>query len=92
MKKILGLILTSLLFINSIFAFNFFTDRFLEVRVDVPFGMSNNVFAVGDYMKKDLVIDLPAIADSIPETGWSTIIRTNPEVGLKLNIAAFSLE
>lgn len=91
MKKLLGLILTSFIFINSIFAFNFFTDRFFEVRVDVPFGMSNNVFALGDYMKKDLEIDLPAIADSIPETGWSTIIRTNPEVAIKLNIAAFSL-
>ena len=91
MKKIVALIVSSLIFINSIFAFNFFTSRFLELKVDVPIGLSNNVFAVGDFMKKDLVIDFTQIADSIPKSGFSTVIRTNPNVSLKLNIAGFSL-
>ena len=91
MKRLIALLVSTLLFVNSIFAFNFFTDRFFEVKVDVPMGFSNNVFAVGDFLQKDLVIDLPKIADSIPKTGLATIIRTNPEVGIKLNIAGFSL-
>ena len=90
MKRIISLIISALILVNAVFAGNFFANRFFEVKVDVPVGISNNVFAAGDFLKKDLVIDLEKIADSIPAPGLTAIVATNPEVSVNFNIAAVS--
>ena len=58
MKKLIILSLAFLALANSIFAKNFFDERYVELRVEAPFGISNNTFSANDIFKKDLVIDL----------------------------------
>lgn len=92
MKKLKCLLLSLLLVGNFAFAKNFFNGRFFEVRADLPFGISNNVFALNDIMVKDLVIDFSKINDTVPDkTGLTTIIRLEPNVSTKLRIAGLSV-
>lgn len=92
MKRIVSLLISVLLVANVAFARNFFDGRFFEVRADVPFGISNNVFSLDDILVQDLVIDLPKINSEVPEkNGLTTIIRLDPSVSTKLRIAGFSI-
>lgn len=91
MKRIVSLLLSIMLVANVAFARNFFEGRFFEVKANVPFGLSNDVFNLDELMVKDLVIDLAKINSEVPKDGLSTIIRMNPNVSTKLRIAGFSL-
>lgn len=82
MKKLIILSLAFLALANSIFAKNFFDERYVELRVEAPFGISNNTFSANDIFKKDLVIDLKKIADSIPDNGLDIAVYANPNAQL----------
>ncbi|MDD5929481.1 MAG: hypothetical protein PUC37_06700 [Spirochaetales bacterium] len=82
MKKLIFLSLAFMVLANSIFAKSFFDERYVELRVEAPFGFSNNTFSATDIFKKDLVIDLKKIADTIPEKGLDFALYANPNVQL----------
>ena len=67
----------------------FFDHRVVELKTDIPVNFSNNVFGLFDFFKKEIEIDLPKIASEIPENGFNTILSTNPNVGLNINLANF---
>lgn len=91
MKRVISFIVAALLAVNVVFAKGFFSNRIFELRADVPVNVSNNVFSMNDIMVKDLVIDLPKIADSVPKSGFNTIIETTPSVSTNLNIFGLSI-
>lgn len=70
---------------------------FKKNRVDIPHrifefgfkmdtGVSNNSFAVGDYMKEALVINLKDLADSIPRSGLKLNFSLAPDFFMNLNL------
>lgn len=92
-KKITAGMLASALISGAVFADNFFTSRFFEIKTNIQLGMSNNVFAFSDVFQKEIVIDLRQIADNMPANGLNTKFHANPTSGFKLNIPRiFSLE
>lgn len=86
MKK---LILSFVIFTSLIcasFAENFFAHRFFEIKVDVPVEVSNNLLGITDIMKKDVVIDLAEIADSVKDKGAALKGSVAPSVSIGLDI------
>lgn len=77
-------IITSLF--TAAFAENIFSHRFFEFKVDVPVSISNNLIAVDEILKKNVVIDLTEIADSIGSKGACVLASTTPTFGFKLDI------
>jgi len=89
MKKIFALIFASIIFVTSLSA-AWFDDRFFELAVDLPFGLSNNSIKIGDILKEDLVIDLREIAEKMPEEGLSFYMYSNPSLSFRLRIKNFT--
>lgn len=87
MKKIVTLF-CAVLFSTAVFA-DFFGPRFFEMTTSVPFSATNNLFMLDDIMKKNAVIDLAKLADSLPESGFNVIVNSNPYYGMNLNIKDF---
>ena len=84
MKKILACIFAVSLISGAAFSKNFFTQRFFEIKVGGEAGFSNNLFAMNDFMKQDLVIDLRKIADECPKKGF--IINGNAAASVEMNV------
>ena len=91
MKKILATIFALSVISTAAFARNFFSQRFFEIKTGAELGVSNNLFAVNEFMKKDLVIDLRKIADDCPENGFNLRADVEPMLALNLNIKDFHL-
>ncbi len=89
MKRILAFIIAVSVISTAAFARNFFSQRFFEVKTGVELGVSNNLFAANEFMKKDLVIDLRKIADECPENGFNLRADIEPMLALNLNIRDF---
>ena len=94
MKKFLVLSLVFISLSSSIFAKKFFDERYVEFRLDLPAGFSNNVISVNDVLKKDVVIDLKKIADGLPSSGADLALTSNPNFQLNLRFGKlfFGLE
>ena len=86
MKRIAALLITLSLACTSLFAKGFFESRFFETRVSVPFGVSNNVFALNDVMKEVVVIDLKEISENLVNDGFVLDVFAQPSVGFNFNI------
>jgi len=86
MKKLLSVLLCTATILGSVFADNFFTNRIFELKVNVPFNLSNNTFAIADFMVKDLVIDLNDLSKKMPNSGFKLVTSTNPTVDLNLRV------
>ena len=58
--------------------------RILEFGFDMDVGFANNFFNAKDLMKKELVIDLPKMADDVPDNGWlaGMLFTTNSYMNL----------
>lgn len=54
--------------------------RILEIGFKNDFGLSNNFFTAKDFFVKELVIDLPAMADDVPDEGWQIDFLLNSEL------------
>lgn len=78
--------------ISSVFAFNWFDDRFLEISFGAKYGISNDAMQINDILTKDVVLDLKQMADDMPETGWTITSYLIPELSVKLNLRKFQLE
>ena len=91
MKKILATIFALSVISTAAFARNFFSQRFFEIKTGAELGVSNNLFAANEFMKKDLVIDLRKIADDCPENGFNLRADVEPMLALNLNIKDFHL-
>ena len=91
MKKILACIFAVSVISTAAFTKNFFTQRFFEIKVGAEADVSNNLFAMNDFMKKDLVIDLRKIADECPENGFNLRADAAPTYAMNLNIGDFHL-
>jgi len=86
MKKLI-LIFTVLFSLGSgLFAFDFFDDRFFEIKTGSALGLSNNATTLDEWLKKELVIDLRKIADSIPDSGFTITGILDPYFHTKLDI------
>lgn len=90
MKKIFALFLTSLIMTASLFA-GWFDERYFELAVDMPFGLSNNSIKIGDVFQKNLVIDLREIADNMPDEGLGFYMYSNPAFSFSLRIKNFKI-
>ena len=91
MKKLI-LIFSVLISLSSgLFAFDFFEDRIVEVKFGSSFGLSNNASALGDWLKKDLVIDLREIANKVPDSGLNLTSILDPNFATKIQIGGFSI-
>ena len=91
MKKILACIFAVSVITTAAFSKNFFSQRFFEIKVGTDVDFSNNLFAMNDFMKKDLVIDLRKIADECPEKGFNIRADLAPIYEMNLNIKDFHL-
>lgn len=78
MKKLLILSLAFVTLTTSIFAKDFFDERYVELKTTAQFGLSNNMLSANDIFKKDLVIDLRKLADGIPNGGVDLSFNANP--------------
>lgn len=78
MKKFIVLFTAFIAFATSLSAKKFFDERYVEFRLDVPFGVSNNAISVTDVLQKEVVIDLKKIADGIPDGGMDVALFANP--------------
>lgn len=86
MKRIISLCFILISLFSSAFAYNWFDDRYFELSVGSKFGLSNNSLQIGDFLKKDVVIDLKKLAEQMPENGWTLNSYLLPEVSLRLNL------
>ena len=86
MKRIISLCFILISLFSSAFAYNWFDDRYFELSVGSKFGLSNNSLQIGDFLKKDVVIDLRKLAEQMPENGWTLNSYLLPEVSLRLNL------
>ncbi|MCR4630822.1 MAG: hypothetical protein K5786_04255 [Treponema sp.] len=91
MKKLITFIITLSILCTTLAAKNFFSERFLEVKLGADFGISNNLFSSKDLMKKNLVIDLRKIADECPEEGFSIRANVEPTAAINLNILGLNI-
>ncbi len=84
-KRLLVLILFCF---TSIFAFSEikFQDRFIELKIDLPVGISNNSFRSLDYLKEEALIDLTKIAQEIPKEGFNFKMSVNPSVRFLIDL------
>jgi len=88
MKKILACLFAVSVISTAAFSKNFFSQRFFEVKVGSNVDFSNNLFALNDFMQKDLVIDLRKIADECPDKGFNMRADAAPSLALNLNIGS----
>ena len=91
MKRFAAYISIFLIIASSAFAFNWFDDRYFEVAIDSPFGVSNNTTQVGNILTKEVVIDFQDLASRVPEKGADLNFYANPTVSLNLNARKFKL-
>jgi hypothetical protein len=81
MNKIaLSLILASL--VGAAYALS--PDRIVEVTAQAGVSASNNYFPLSDVFQNPLVIDLDAMAASLPSEGWTLALGGAGEVGINL--------
>ena len=88
MKKILACIFAVSIISTAAFSKNFFSQRFVELKVGSKVDFSNNLFGLNDFMQKDLVIDLRKIADECPKNGFNMRADAAPSLALNLNIGS----
>ena len=72
--------------VSASFADNGFTHRFFEIKVDVPVSISNNLISLTDVFQKVVVVDLPKIADSLPDSGASIKADVAPTIRIGVDI------
>lgn len=85
MKKRICLLISSVTFLFSLAAKQFFDERYFEIQTKVPVSVSNNLFAVSDFLKDEITINLREIADKVPKKGMNYSINTAPSVGININ-------
>lgn len=86
MKKLFACIFAVSVISTAAFSRNFFSQRFFEVKVGTELGASNNLFTVNELLKKDLIIDLPQLADECPDNGFNIRAGAKPNFEINLNI------
>lgn len=95
MKRLLSFFITSLLFIPLCFGQSeYFSNRFIELKAEVPFQVSNNYFTFNDFLGTEdgtVVIDLKKIANTLPDSGLDFRFYTSPNVALNLNARVFAI-
>lgn len=90
MKKFLSILIVSAVLSGSVFA-NFFSNRIFEFGINAPVGLSNNTFAIFDYLKEDLVIDLNEMVKKMPENGFNISFNVNPSISANLYLPVFDI-
>lgn len=91
MKKLILILSAFAVLSSGLFAFDFFGDRFFEIKAGANVGLSNNATTIDRILKKDLVIDLRDFASRVPENGLDLSIFAQPGVQAKLSIGPVSL-
>ena len=91
MKKIIACLFAVSVISTAAFSKNFFSQRFFEVKVGAEADFSNNLFAMNDLMKKDLVIDLKQLAEDCPNNGFNIRADAAPSIAWNLNIKDFHI-
>ncbi len=86
MKKLFACIFAVSVISTAAFSRNFFSQRFFEVKVGTELGASNNLFTVNELLKKDLIIDLPQLADECPDNGFNIRAGAKPTWEMNFNI------
>lgn len=80
MKRIFCLLIIAFSLCSTTIAGGFFTNRFFEYKICIPADVSNNSFAISDFLQKNVVIDLKKLADDVPSSGFGGIVATNPNI------------
>ncbi len=96
MKHLLTFLSLNLILLPLCFAqiseSDYFSNRFFELKTDVPVQLSNNYFSIGDIFGKEdgtVVIDLKDMADSLPKSGFNFATSASPTVGFDINARIF---
>ena len=84
MKRIFCLLIIAFSLCSTTIAGGFFTNRFFEYKICIPADVSNNSFAISDFLQKNVVIDLKKLADDVPSSGFGVIVATNPNMQVNL--------
>lgn len=86
MKKLILSFALIISLVSASFADSGFTHRFFEIKVDVPVSVSNNLMSLSDIFQKVVVVDLPKIADSLPDNGASIKADVAPTISIGVDI------
>ena len=86
MKKLFACIFAVSVISTAAFSRNFFSQRFFEIKAGTELGASNNLFTVNELLQKDLIIDLPQLADECPDNGFNIRAGAKPIWEMNFNI------
>lgn len=96
MKRLLTFLSLNLILLPLCFAqiseSDYFSNRFFELKADVPVQLSNNYFSISDIFGTEdgtVVIDLKDMADSLPKSGFNLAASASPTVGFDINARKF---
>lgn len=96
MKRLLTFLSLNLILLPLCFAqiseSDYFSNRFFEIKTDIPFQFSNNYFSISDIFGTEdgtVVIDLKDMADSLPKSGFNLASSFSPTVGFDINARKF---
>lgn len=85
MKKFLLTLIALSTLASSLFA-DIFDNRYFEIRTYADADVSTNTFKPTSFLVKDCVIDLSAIADSVPKSGFNTSLGAKTGVAMSIDI------
>lgn len=87
LKKIAAFTVLGFSFVSGVFAYNMdIPKRFLELGVDVDFGISNNYFAAKEMLKKEVVVDFAEMAGKLGDKGLQFDGMLNASGFMNLNL------
>lgn len=87
MKKLLFVVLT--LCLSSLFAELYPARRYVELGYSENLRVSQNAMPLADIFKKNLVIDLKKISNSMPKSGFAFSFEENSDLNLDFNFKKF---
>lgn len=85
MKKLVVKFCVFLICVSSAFA-GWFDERYVELGVEVPVGVSNNSIQISDVLTKHPVIDLRKLADEMPADGLQLNTYMNPNLTFSVRV------
>ena len=86
MKRVLCLFLFICIFCTSAFSRKFFDDRYFEVKIDVPFSISNNSLSADKLFRDEIVIDFRELAENLSDKGYNQTFTFSPSSSISLNL------
>lgn len=62
------------------------SGRLVELKFELPFGLTNNTLALADYFVPEIVIDLSEFVEKMPSEGFVIGTRFDPSIAAKVSL------